>query len=112
MLTLGALLGDRTPSDVNEPEVVGVTELWLLSGFDDVGVFGDANDSDVFDFLDFDDGVNFVDGLPGLLMSVTSLAFDCSSSLSLPPLSSFNASAASNDLRCIPGFLQKCTVFY
>lgn len=92
MLALGVLVGDE------------VTELWLAaeSEFNEVaGVGGDAaSDSEhPCDFFAFEFGVDLVDGFPVLELS---LAFECSSSRSLPPLSSFNASAASNDLRCIP----------
>lgn len=95
----GVLLGDVVTCvvDVNE---FGVAELWVrLSEFDVAGVVGDASDSEPCDFFDLEFGVDFVDGFPMLEIS---LPFDCSSSLSLAPLSSLNASAASNDFRCIP----------
>lgn len=92
VLALGVLVGDE------------VTELWLtaLSEFSDVaGVGGEAaiDSEHPCDFFVFEFGVDLVDGFPVLELS---LAFECSSSRSLQPLSSFNASAASNDLRCMP----------
>lgn len=71
----------------------------MLSEFDVAGVDGDASESEPCGRFDFPFGLDFDDGFPLLEIS---LAFECSSSRSLPPLSSFNASAASNDLRCIP----------
>lgn len=103
VLVDGVVLGDDVTCDVDTLDVdVGVTEWWLTpSEFDVAGVCGDVCASDARDFFDFEFGVDLVDGFPVLDVS---LAFDCSSSLSLPPLSSFNVSAASNDLRCIPIF--------
>lgn len=109
MFTLGVFVGDEVTCDVDALEEFGVIELWLtaLSEFIDVaGVGGDASDSEhPCDFFDF--GVDLVDGFPVLEMS---LAFECSSSRSLPPLSSFKASAASNDLRCMPIMLFQTTI--
>lgn len=103
VLADGVVLGDDATCDVDTLDVdVGVIELWLTpSEFDVAGVSGDVCASDERDFFDFEFGVDLVDGFPVLDVS---LAFDCSSSLSLPPLSSFSVSAASNDLRCIPIF--------
>lgn len=103
-LMFGVVLGDDVTCDVDAVDDVGVTDvLWLtLSELNVAGVCdepGDASDSVACVLFVFEFGVDLLDGFPVLEMS---LAFECSSSRSLPPLSSFNASAASNDLRCIP----------
>lgn len=100
VLTAGVLVGDEATCDVDAHDEFGVTELWfMLSEFDVAGVDGDASESEPCGRFDFPFGLDFDDGFPLLEIS---LAFECSSSRSLPPLSSFNASAASNDLRCMP----------
>lgn len=110
VLALGVPVGNEVTCDVDAHDEFGVTELlWLTAvsvEFNDVtGVGGDASDSEhPCDFFVLEFGVDFVDGFPVLEMS---LAFECSSSRSLPPLSSFNASAASNDLRCMPVFIKR-----
>lgn len=94
------LFGDDVMCDVDVVDETGVMlAWWLCSGLDVVDGSGDASEWFTLVDLDLAVGVDLFDGWPGLEIS---LVFECSSSRSLPPLSSFNASAASIDLRCMP----------